>query len=109
MLTAFINENLCIGCNKCALICPTATIIGALEHTYTVFEAACIACNKCITQCPVDCISMQPRTQPRDPLLIKNFVKNNKTYKTQQEQQQLKLFTEQNKYIIENNIKKAIE
>lgn len=60
MLTAIINEQLCIGCGICLDACPFDAIIGAKNHMHTVISAECIGCKLCVSPCPVDCIDLVP-------------------------------------------------
>ena len=55
---AIINEDLCIGCEKCILACPVDAIIGTKKLMHTVIEDDCTGCELCITPCPMDCIEM---------------------------------------------------
>lgn len=63
MLTAIIDEDECIGCNKCVQTCPVDAIIGAHQWTHTVLLDECIGCKLCLPPCPVDCIKMEPLSQ----------------------------------------------
>nr|WP_277870468.1 RnfABCDGE type electron transport complex subunit B [Candidatus Pantoea edessiphila] len=56
--TAWIEEKQCIGCNKCAKICPIKAIIGTTRVVHTVMSDFCTACNLCIESCPVNCIKI---------------------------------------------------
>lgn len=58
MLTAIINEQLCIGCGICLDACLFDAIIGAKNTMHTVLSAECIGCKLCVSPCPVDCIDI---------------------------------------------------
>lgn len=58
--TAFIHEDICIGCKKCILACPVDAIVGAAKKMHTVIASECTGCDLCIEPCPVDCIDMIP-------------------------------------------------
>lgn len=62
--TAVINENLCIGCTKCIVVCPVDAIIGAAKQMHTILTDACTGCGLCLPPCPMDCISLQTREIP---------------------------------------------
>lgn len=51
-----IDENNCVGCSKCRLICPVDAIIGTYNFRHTVLVDYCTGCNLCIPVCPTSCI-----------------------------------------------------
>ncbi|MEO0034909.1 MAG: Electron transport complex protein rnfB [Pseudomonadota bacterium] len=57
---AFINEDLCIGCLRCANDCGTDAIVGAAKQVHTVIADVCHACGKCVKVCPTEAIAMRP-------------------------------------------------
>lgn len=59
-ITAFIDEDICIGCTHCIKACPVDAIMGATKLMHTVIQQECTGCEKCIPVCPVDCIDMLP-------------------------------------------------
>lgn len=60
--TAFIDEDLCIGCVLCIKACPVDAILGATKLMHTVIQQECTGCELCVPVCPVDCIEMRPET-----------------------------------------------
>jgi len=51
-----IDESKCIGCTKCARVCPVDCISGKVKEIHEIDEATCIACGACYEACPVDAI-----------------------------------------------------
>jgi len=66
--TAFIDEDLCIGCVLCIKECPVDAILGATKMMHTVIQQECTGCEKCVPVCPVDCIEMRP-----EQITVKNW------------------------------------
>ena len=58
--TAFIDEDICIGCVLCIKACPVDAILGATKLMHTVIQSECTGCELCVPVCPVDCIEMRP-------------------------------------------------
>ncbi|BBP46075.1 electron transport complex subunit B [Thiosulfatimonas sediminis] len=67
-MTAWIDEDLCIGCVLCIKACPVDAILGATKMMHTVIQAECTGCDLCAPACPVDCIEMKPKA-----LTLKNW------------------------------------
>lgn len=64
ILTAFIDENNCIGCGKCIRVCPTDAIVGSKHYLHTIIPQLCTSCEECINACPTDCISLKTPYKP---------------------------------------------
>jgi electron transport complex protein RnfB len=60
-LRAYIDESVCIGCNRCVEACPVDAIAGLPQRMHTVIAAHCTGCELCLAPCPVDCIEMVDR------------------------------------------------
>ncbi len=58
---AWIDENLCIGCNLCSRVCPVDAIAGVPQMMHTVIAIHCTGCELCLPPCPVDCIELASR------------------------------------------------
>lgn len=72
-MVAEIVEDLCTGCNKCVLTCPTVAISmrprradepGPGRKIAVVQEDICYNAQNCMELCPDDAIVMRPREAP---------------------------------------------
>lgn len=57
---AVVAEELCIGCCRCAKVCPTDALIGAARQIHDVLREACTGCSSCIEKCPTAALTMKP-------------------------------------------------
>lgn len=73
-MVAFVQESRCIGCYKCAAICPVDAVIGAPKRMHTVIESECTGCSLCLPACPVDCIELRDRSV--DTVLARDRAEN---------------------------------
>lgn len=48
----------CIGCSKCAKICPVKCISGTVRKKHNISTSQCIKCGQCYDTCPVDAIEL---------------------------------------------------
>jgi len=46
----------CIGCTRCAKICPVTCIHGKVKALHVIDQKRCIKCGSCYEVCPVDAI-----------------------------------------------------
>ncbi|WP_097026209.1 NADH-quinone oxidoreductase subunit NuoF [Clostridium peptidivorans] len=46
----------CIGCTKCARVCPTSCIEGKVKDKHKIMQDKCIKCGSCFSACPVGAI-----------------------------------------------------
>jgi len=46
----------CIGCTRCAKICPVTCIRGEVKKLHVIDHDRCIKCGSCYETCPVDAI-----------------------------------------------------
>jgi len=59
---AVVDENLCTGCNICAIVCPVAAIEKNENEVAQVNEDLCKGCGICAAHCPERAITMQRLT-----------------------------------------------
>ena len=57
LLKYHISEDKCIGCTKCARVCPVSCISGKVKEVHVIDQELCIKCGACYEACPVNAIS----------------------------------------------------
>lgn len=83
-ITAIVDEERCIGCGRCADICPYHAIELAEKEVIleeitlkirksSVNPAVCKGCGTCVVTCPVEAITQRNFTTPQITAAIKVF------------------------------------
>jgi NADH-quinone oxidoreductase subunit F len=54
-----IDPSVCIGCTKCAQICPVNAINGKVKEPHVIDDSICVRCGQCKAVCPVKAISVE--------------------------------------------------
>jgi len=62
---AVVDENLCVGCNVCAVVCPFGAIRKNEKEIAQVNEELCKGCGICAARCPEQAISMKKFSNER--------------------------------------------
>ena len=75
-LAARIDTDTCIGCTRCAQVCPYNAIAGEQQEPHSVIEAACMGCGTCASACPTDAITMPGFTDEQIEAQISAALKN---------------------------------
>lgn len=52
----YVIPEKCIGCTKCARVCPVPCIEGEVKQTHKIIQEKCIKCGACEATCPVNAI-----------------------------------------------------
>ncbi|MFP4456760.1 MAG: NADH-ubiquinone oxidoreductase-F iron-sulfur binding region domain-containing protein [Clostridia bacterium] len=58
-LTKYFITNECIGCTKCAHVCPVDAISGEVKQLHIIDQDLCIKCGACMETCPVNAIILK--------------------------------------------------
>ncbi len=56
---AVVDENLCVGCNVCAVVCPFGAVKKDEKEIARVNEDLCKGCGICAARCPEQAITMK--------------------------------------------------
>lgn len=54
-----INQEKCIGCGICKVVCPHAVIGIEKEKAYLISKDRCIECGACDINCPTQAIRVE--------------------------------------------------
>jgi len=60
--TLVLDNELCIGCGMCGMVCPQAVFRLEDGKARIVDHDGCMECGACMTNCPVAAVSVDPGT-----------------------------------------------
>ncbi len=58
LITYSVNDN-CIGCTKCAQVCPADAIAFAPYEKHQIDPEKCVRCGGCLKACPIDAVDVE--------------------------------------------------
>jgi NADP-reducing hydrogenase subunit HndC len=56
LVTFFIDDELCKGCEQCKSSCPSGAISGERKHVHQINEELCLHCGSCLSACPTEAV-----------------------------------------------------
>ena len=59
VVTLKLDRDKCIGCGRCAMVCPHAVFVIENQEARIVDRDACMECGACAKNCPVDALEVE--------------------------------------------------
>ena len=66
---AFIDNDLCVGCELCKNICPHEAVENAPDGKCVINQKRCIGCGHCVKECGVKAISLKAVPQNLEEIM----------------------------------------
>ena len=60
VVTLRLNQDKCVGCGMCTVVCPHAVFELDQKKAHIVDFNACMECGACVNNCPSKAISVSP-------------------------------------------------
>jgi len=54
-----IDQDKCVGCTKCARVCPNKAILGSVKKKHEIEQDKCIKCGACLPSCAFQAIFVE--------------------------------------------------
>jgi formate hydrogenlyase subunit 6/NADH:ubiquinone oxidoreductase subunit I len=72
-----VVEESCIGCEKCAEVCPVLALDfdEEREKAFVMDETACICCRQCLEVCPAEAVILEGAFTERDILMDSEMIR----------------------------------
>ncbi|MDM8525893.1 mercury methylation ferredoxin HgcB [Desulfococcaceae bacterium HSG8] len=59
VVTLELDEEKCVGCGMCLIVCPHAVLSMNEKHARIENRDACMECGACAKNCPADAVTVQ--------------------------------------------------
>jgi len=59
VVTLALDEEKCLGCGTCLLVCPHAVLVRNNGKVRIIDRDACMECGACAVNCPADAIHVE--------------------------------------------------
>jgi Pyruvate/2-oxoacid:ferredoxin oxidoreductase delta subunit len=73
--TAFVNEDICVGCDTCSEYCQFNALVIKEGHGW-VDQELCMGCGVCVSKCPEGAISLNLAPEKGIPLEIQSLIEH---------------------------------
>jgi NAD-dependent dihydropyrimidine dehydrogenase PreA subunit len=59
VVTLELNEEKCVGCGMCPMVCPHEVLVMSNGHARIADRDACMECGACARNCPTEAVTVQ--------------------------------------------------